>query len=89
MVAEQQAEQARFTQVQTEVEAQTAIIRARGEAEAIKERGDALKLNPAFLRLQIVEKWNGKSPLVVPGTANTPGAELLLPLGAAESPVTR
>jgi prohibitin 2 len=89
MVAEQQAAQARFTQVQTEVEAQTAIIRARGEAEAIKERGDALKLNPAFLRLQIVEKWNGKSPLVVPGAANTTGAELLLPLGAAESPVTR
>lgn len=89
MVAEQQAAQARFTQVQTEVEAETAIIRARGEAEAIKERGEALKLNPAFLRLQIVEKWNGKSPLVVPGAAGTTGAELLLPLGAAESPVTR
>jgi prohibitin 2 len=88
MVAEQQAAQARFTQVQTEVEAQTAIIRARGEAEAIKERGEALKLNPAFLRLQIVERWNGKSPLVVPGAANTTGAELLLPLGAGESSVT-
>jgi prohibitin 2 len=88
MVAEQQAAQARFTQMQTEVEAQTAIIRARGEAEAIKERGEALKLNPAFLRLQIVEKWNGKSPLVVPANDNTTGAELLLPLGPSESPAT-
>jgi prohibitin 2 len=87
MVAEQQAAQARFTQVQTEVEAKTAVIRARGEAEAIKERGEALKLNPAFLRLQVVERWNGKSPLVVPATANTTGAELLLPLGSAGTPV--
>ena len=86
MVAEQQAAQARFTQVQTQVEAETAIIRARGEAEAIKVRGEALKLNPAFLRLQIVERWNGKSPLVVPADVNNTGAALLLPLGPAEKP---
>src|SRR6266568_4830416 len=44
MVAEQQANQARFTQIQTKVEAETAIIKARGEAEAIRVRGEALKL---------------------------------------------
>src|SRR4051812_37249643 len=72
MVAEQEAAQARFTQLQTQVEAETAIIKAKGEGEAIKVRGEALKLNPAFLRLQIVERWNGKSPLVVPsGSDNT------------------
>ncbi|MEO6036637.1 MAG: prohibitin family protein [Verrucomicrobiota bacterium] len=87
MVAEQQAAQARFTQVQTEVEAATAIISARGEAEAIKERGEALRLNPAFLKLQIVEKWNGRSPLVVPASGKNSGAELLLPLGPPEVPV--
>jgi len=87
MVAEQQAAQARFTQLQTQVEAETAIISARGEAEAIKVRGDALKLNPAFLRLKIVEQWNGKSPLVVPADVNNTGASLLLPLGSAEKPV--
>ncbi len=86
MVAEQQAAQARFTQMQTQVEAETAIIRAKGEAEAIKVRGEALKLNPAFLRLQIVERWNGKSPLVVPADVNNTGAALLLPLGPAEKP---
>ena len=88
MVAEQQAAQARFTQVQTQVEAETAVIKARGEAEAIKVRGEALKLNPAFLRLQIVERWNGKSPLVVPADVNNTGAALLLPLGPAEKPAT-
>jgi prohibitin 2 len=82
MVAEQEAAQARFTQLQTQVEAETAIIKARGEGEAIKVRGEALKLNPAFLRLQIVERWNGKSPLVVPSGTDNTGAGLLLPLGA-------
>ena len=86
MVAEQQAAQARFTQLQTQVEAETAVISAKGEAEAIKARGEALKLNPAFLRWKIVERWNGKSPLVVPAQANNAGATLLLPLGPAEKP---
>ncbi|HWN94506.1 MAG TPA: hypothetical protein VNT99_05710, partial [Methylomirabilota bacterium] len=85
MVAEQEAAKARFTQQQTEIEAQTHIISAKGEAEAIKVRGEALKSNPAFVRLQIVEKWNGKSPLVVPADANNRGASLLLPLGAPEA----
>lgn len=82
MVAEQQAAQARFTQVQTQVEAETAVISARGQADAIKVRGEALRLNPVFLRLKLVERWNGKSPLVVPSDKNSTGAGLLLPLGA-------
>jgi prohibitin 2 len=86
MVAEQQAAQARFSQVQAQVEAETAIIKATGEAEAIRVRGEALKLNPAFLRWQIVDRWNGKSPLVVPADASNPVAGLLLPIGAQEKP---
>jgi prohibitin 2 len=86
MVAEQEAARARFTQLQTQVEANTAVIRAEGEAKAIRVRGEALKLNPAYLRLQIVEKWNGKSPLVVPADPNNSGPGLLLPLGGIEQP---
>jgi prohibitin 2 len=85
MVAEQQAAQARFSQQQTQVEAETAVIKAKGEAEAIRVRGEALKVNPAFLRLQMVERWNGKAPLVVPIGANNKGAALLMPMGAGES----
>jgi prohibitin 2 len=88
MVAEQQAAQARFTQVQTQVEAETAIISARGEADAIKVRGDALRMSPVFLRLKLVERWNGTSPLVVPPDQNSTGAGLLLPLGATPKPAT-
>lgn len=81
MVAEQQAAQARFTQVQTQVEAETAVISARGEADAIKVRGEALRVSPVFLRLKLVERWNGTSPLVVPADRVSSGAGLLLPLG--------
>lgn len=88
MVAEQQANQARFTQVQTQVEAETAIISAKGEAEAIRVRGDALRLSPAFLRWKIVERWNGRSPMVVPSGPDNSGSALLLPIGPAEKPAT-
>ncbi|HVY72329.1 MAG TPA: prohibitin family protein [Verrucomicrobiae bacterium] len=79
MVAEQQAAQARFTQLQTQVEAETAIINAKGEAEAIRVRGEALRQTPAFLKLKMIERWSGKSPIVVPGGEANTGAQLLLP----------
>lgn len=84
MVAEQQANQARFTQVQTQVEAETAVISAKGEAEAIRVRGEALRQSPSYLRWRIVERWNGRSPLVVPSGPENAGAALLLPLGPVE-----
>ena len=87
MVAEQEAAKARFMQQQVQVEANTAIIKAKGEAEAIRIRGEALKLNPAYLRLQIVERWNGRSPSVVPGGSEGNGAGLLLPIGDPAAPV--
>ncbi len=78
MVQEQEAEKAKFTQLKAQIEADTAIIRAKGEAEAIQVRGQALRDNPDFIRLQILQNWNGKSPLVVGSEAG--GAHLLLSL---------
>ena len=80
MVQEQEAAKARFTQQKAEIEAQTAIVRARGEAEAIRIRGEAIRANPGLVQLQIVEKWDGKAPLVV-GGSNGEGANILLPIG--------
>lgn len=70
MVQEQEAEKAKFTQLKAQIEADTAIIRAKGEAEAIQVRGTALKSNPDFIKLQILQNWNGHSPLVVGGNSN-------------------
>lgn len=86
MVQEQEAAKARFTQQKAEIEANTAIIRAKGEAEAIRVRGEALRDNPSLVQLQIVEKWDGKTPLVVGGSAaGEGGANILLPISTATS----
>jgi prohibitin 2 len=70
MVQEQEAEKAKFTQLKAQIEADTAIIRAKGEAEAIQVRGAALRATPDFIKLQILQNWNGRSPLVVGGSGS-------------------
>jgi prohibitin 2 len=67
MVREQEANKARFAQEQAKIDADTAIIKAKGEAESITIRGEALKVNAVYIDLQIVEKWDGESPLVIGG----------------------
>jgi len=79
MVQEQEAAKAKFIQQKTEIEAKTAIIKAKGEAEAISIRGKALRESPNLIQLHIVEKWDGKAPLVV-GGAGAAGANMILPL---------
>jgi prohibitin 2 len=82
MVQEQEAAKARFTQQKSQIEADTAIIKAKGEAEAIRIRGEALRDTPGLIQLQIVEKWDGKSPLVIGGGAGeSGGTNFILPLG--------
>ncbi len=78
MVQEQEAAKAKFTQQKAEIEAKTAIIKAQGEAQAISVRGKAIRENPGVIDLQLIEKWNGVSPLVVGG--NGKGANILLPI---------
>jgi len=78
MVQEQEAAKAKFTQQKAQIEADTVVIKAKGDAESIRIRGEALKLTPAFIDLQIVEKWDGKAPMVYGGSGS--GANMLLPL---------
>ena len=79
MVQQQEASRARFAQQQAETEARTAVIKAEGEAKSINLRGQALRDNPSVLELQVVEQWDGVTPLVVgPGAT---GANMILPLG--------
>ncbi len=79
MVQEQEAARARFSQQQAQTEANTAVIKAHGEAESINLRGKALRENPSIIDLQIVERWDGITPLVVGPSAQ--GASMILPLG--------
>ncbi len=77
MVQQQQAEKALFFKQQAETDAQTAIIRANGEAQAIQIQGAALEKVPKLIALKMVEKWNGVSPKVV-GAGS--GMSVLLPV---------
>jgi len=70
MVQEQEAAKAKYVQQRAQIEADTAVIKAKGEAESIRIRGEALKDNPAFVDLQIVDRWDGISPLVVGSGGN-------------------
>jgi prohibitin 2 len=83
MVQEQEADKAKFTQQKAQIEADTVVIKAKGDAESIRIRGEALKQTPAFIELQIVEKWDGKAPLVVGGNTGG-GVNMLLPLADLE-----
>ena len=88
MVQEQEAAKARFTQQKAQIEADTAIIKAKGEAEAIRIRGQALQDTPGLIQLQIVEKWDGRSPLFIGGGNNggeNAGTNLIFPLSGLPS----
>jgi prohibitin 2 len=67
MVQEQEAAKSKYFQQRVQIEADTAVIQAKGEAESIRIRGEALKDNPAFVDLKIVDKWDGFTPLVIGG----------------------
>ncbi len=84
MVQEQEAAKAKFTQQKAQIEADTVVIKAKGDAESIRIRGEALKQTPAFIDLQIVEKWDGKTPLVINGSAGGNSTSILLPLSDLE-----
>ena len=86
MVQEQEANKALFEQQRAEIEAQTAVIKARGEAESIRIRGEALTKNPEIIQLDVTKSWAGKTPRVMGGGSG--GAEMLLPLGPTADPST-
>ncbi len=77
MVQQQEAAKAEFIKLKAKTEAETALIRAQGEANAIAVRGKAIKENSGVVELMIAEKWDGKTPMVV--GANS-GANVLLPI---------
>lgn len=77
MVQEQEAAKAKFTKEKAEIDAQTAIITAEGQAQSIAKRGKAIRENPGVVSLMIAEKWNGVAPLVVGGEK---GANIMLPI---------
>lgn len=78
-VAQQLAQQAVYELQRAKVEADKKIAQAEGEAKAIQIRGEALAKNPGVVSLELIQKWDGKSPttLVV---GDGKGANIVLPI---------
>ena len=79
MVQEQEAQRSKYLQQRAQIDADTSVIKARGEAESIRIRGQALKDNPAFVELQVVDKWDGVAPLIIGS-----GDNVMMPLSELE-----
>jgi prohibitin 2 len=79
-VAQQRAEQAKYELQQAEVEAEKKVASAKGEAEAIQIRGDALAKNPAVIDLELINKWDGKAPETMVTSGEGGAASIILPI---------
>lgn len=77
MVQQQEAAKAEFLKQKAQVEAETAVITAQGQANALQIQGEALKKNPETMQMEMIKKWNGVTPLVV-GAGS--GSNILLPI---------
>lgn len=52
-------------------EAQSTMLKAQAEADAINLRGSALRTNPEVIKLNLIEKWDGKLPVYQGGNGPT------------------
>ncbi len=77
-VTEQQALAKEYELRKAEIEARITLVNAKAEAEAVKIKGDALKLSPLVIDLEIAKRWDGKTPQTV--VVREGGANVLLPL---------
>ena len=85
-VAQQRAEQAKYELQQAEVEADKKVAEAKGEAEAIQIRGDALAKNPSVIELELINKWDGKAPDSLVTNGGGAATSIILPLEHKSEP---
>lgn len=78
VVREQEALAKQFELEREKKEADITLVKAEAEAKAVKVKGEALKESPEVIQLEIVKRWNGKSPQSV--VVGSGGANVLLPL---------
>ena len=67
----QQAEAAKADEARAIAQANANIAQAKGEAEATRIRGEALRTNPQILQQMWIEKWSGNLPTTMTGENTT------------------
>jgi prohibitin 2 len=76
-IAEQQSLKKNFELDIATKDAEIKRVTAKGEADAIKLQGDALRSAPDVIQLEIIRKWDGKAPQTV--VTEKGGASIILP----------
>ena len=61
----QEAEAAKADEARAIAQANAKVAEARGDAEATRIRGEALRSNPQILQQEWIAKWDGAVPTVV------------------------
>ena len=81
VVREQEAFAKQFELEKAKKDAEIAIVQAEAEAQSVKIKGEALKSAPEIVQLELVKKWDGKSPtsVTVVGSDRT-GADIVFPV---------
>jgi regulator of protease activity HflC (stomatin/prohibitin superfamily) len=70
--ASNDAQKSAYLKQQAQYQADAAIAKANGDAQAIQIINDQLKNSPSYIQYQTIQKWDGKLPntLVTDGKAN-------------------
>ncbi len=81
-IAQQEAEKQKFVLQQAELQKQTAIAKAQGDAESAKLKAAALQANGGALVIarEWIDKWDGKLPSVSAGGGGGGGGSFILDL---------
>lgn len=69
-VAQQAVETSKQKLAQAEIDAQTAVTQAQGQADAQKAMKDTGSLTPEYLQFLFLSKWNGQLPTVMSSTSS-------------------
>lgn len=77
-IKEQEALAKRYELDKARKDAEITVVNAEAEAKAVKIKGEALRSSPEVVNLDIVRKWDGKSPTTV--VVGHGGGNVLLPL---------
>jgi regulator of protease activity HflC (stomatin/prohibitin superfamily) len=77
-IAEQQSLKKNFELDIATKDAEIKRVTAKGEADAIRLQGEALRSAPDVVQLEIIRKWDGKAPTTV--VTDKGGANVLLPI---------
>lgn len=64
-IKEQEALAKDYELKKAQKQAEIVVVEAKAEADAVRLKGEALKRAPEVIELEIVKKWDGKSPATV------------------------